>query len=151
MKIVIKEIGEEGLTLNGCISVEGYDLPLHEYEGWKQIAYSLHASIIGDECLVTGVLSTNMKAACSRCLEMLPMHIEVKDFQHSYRITGEESIDLTVEIREDILLALPFTYRCELSEEGRCPITGVTYSGDKPEASLNQDVWKALDHWKKKE
>ena len=152
MIIPLKDIPEDGLPLSGELATKDYDLPLGEYLDWEAIDYDLNASIIGTECLIRGSLSSSMKVACARCLDPLPLTLSIDAFEHSYPTEGVDSIDLTQDIREDILLALPLAPRCELDEKSKCPITGKTYAeGDDTFAEMNREtVWGALEKLKKK-
>jgi uncharacterized metal-binding protein YceD (DUF177 family) len=153
MKILYRDIKETGVHLEGVLPAADYDLPLNEYPNWKEIQYSFDVTLIEKECLVQGTLYTKPTTACARCLEALPIEIKIEKFEHSYPFNGQESIDLTQEIREDILLALPLSPRCQLDEDLRCPLYGKRY----PEGSnqlIEQDhkaVWGALDQLKFKE
>lgn len=151
MIINLSDIKENGLHLTGSLSTGDYALPLEDYIGWETITYDLEASILGTECLVQGSLSTEFKSPCARCLEPLPVTIRIDPFRHSYAVEGNETIDLTQDIREDILLDLPFAPRCELDEQNRCPHTGETYQKqDDGFADRTRDsVWGALDNFKK--
>ena len=151
MKINLNDIPEGGIFLEGDVPADRYDLPLKEFQKWETIHYRFQTSILGTECLVDGELETTFAAPCSRCLEPLPLTIHIKDFSHSYATEEVESIDLTQDIREDILLALPFAPRCELDANSRCPLTGKSYQ-EKPsefEKLKRESAWKDLDHFKK--
>lgn len=153
MKIYFKDIPEGGLTLEGKVPAADYGLPLDQYKDWKTIEYRLFVQILGQECLVTGSLKTELKVPCARCLEPLPLEIHIKEFQQSYPIGGaSECIDLTQEIREDILLDLPLAPKCQLDAKSRCPITRKSYAEQDNEfAELNrEDVWGILDTLKPK-
>ena len=75
------------------------------------------------------------------------MSVEVAEFTVLVEKPEGECVDLTEQVREDILLALPTYVRCELDASQRCPITGQSWGdlvGDRP-ASMHSDVWSALD------
>ena len=153
MKIKLKDIGEDGLLLEGAASTADFDFPLQDYQQWKEIQYRLYASILGSECLVQGRLSTSLQAPCARCLEPRPLTVEVPEFRISYDISGLESIDLTEQIREDILLGLPLAPRCELDADFRCPQTGKVHRPDSDEFAerKREMVWGELEKLKIKE
>ncbi|MFH1066859.1 MAG: DUF177 domain-containing protein, partial [bacterium] len=120
---------------------------------WKSVEYRFFVQMIGTECLATGSLEAHMLVPCARCLEPMPLNIRVGDFQHSYPVAETESIDLTQDIREDILLNLPLAPRCQLDKDFRCPLTGVVHkeAADEFAARNRELVWGALKNLEKKE
>lgn len=152
MKINLRTLPEEGTTLQGELLPGDYELPCEEGQSWAPIQYQLFVQILGQECLVAGRLTTTLHTPCARCLEPLRHPVEVDKFEHSFEIEGLEMIDLTVQIREDIVLGLPLVIRCVLEADGRCPVTGQIHgpATDPEPASLQEDIWGALDQWKDK-
>lgn len=149
MKLKIKDIGVEGLELQGELNVKAYDLPVDEFKNWTIIHYHFFCSITSKEYLVRGTLQTQMTAPCARCLEPIPLKINIPSFAHSGRFTTlGDVVDLTPYIREDILLALPMAPKCELDAEGRCPYTGVSHAAVPSQFDENQrkSIWGDLNH-----
>jgi len=153
MKISVADFPLEGLELKGSTSTEGFDLPQEGFSEWNTIQYDLRIDKSGSEYLVTGKLDTSMKVACSRCLEWIPWQIHVDSFATSFPVEGQQAIDLTPSMREDILLTLPIAPGCKLDGDERCSITGVIH---KPKADdfselHRKSVWDALENIKTKE
>jgi uncharacterized metal-binding protein YceD (DUF177 family) len=150
MKIDLRTLPELGTTLEGELAPAAYDLPTEEGQSWAPIRYKLFVQILGTECLVAGRLSTILHAPCGRCLEALQHPVAVDKFEHSFETAGVEMIDLTLQIREDIVLGLPLVIRCVLEADGRCPVTGQIHGHDvDPDGpSIQENVWGALDKWK---
>ena len=66
--------------------------------------------------------------------------------EHLFEAPHPASIDLTPLIREDILLELPMNAVCQLSAEGRCPVTGEIYRPPESSGEIStEDVWSELD------
>jgi len=152
MKIAIKDIPAHGLTLQGKVSTADYDLPLKDHKNWDTIEYDLFIELKGTECLVQGSLHTEFKTDCSRCLDPIDVSVQIPDFVHSWEIAGKESIDLTQEMREDILLNLPLAPSCKLNEEFRCPISGKVFRDTTSgfEVRTRESVWGELEKFKEK-
>lgn len=154
MKIRIQDITEEGLSLEGTLPAAEYDLPITEGRREEAIEYCLTATLAGEEVLVQGILHMEMLVSCARCLELMPLTIHIDPFQHSYPIGTKDYIDLTQEIREDILLGYPMAPRCQLDADYRCPMTGQSHrpGPDEFAESNRQSVWGELEkNLKKKE
>jgi len=108
MKIKVNQVPEEGLRLKGNEPSSIFDIkePLFRFE--NPIHYDLEVTWVGiNNLLVQGKLSIIVKAQCVRSLEWFDLPIEVPEFQsHHADVKGDE-VDLTEEIREDILILLP--------------------------------------------
>lgn len=90
------------------------------------ISYDLAARRLSHNLLVRGSLHLTLECMCSRCAEWFRKPLRVPDFLRSFPLSSErESIDLTGDIREDILLALPINLVCSAECRGLCPVCGV--------------------------
>ncbi|NDH86071.1 hypothetical protein EBY67_03325 [bacterium] len=148
MKIDPRTIPEEGLQLTGSLPLADYDVPTTGIRGWDKIDYQLTLNRMESEVTVLGSLSAKFESSCARCLDFIPWTLEVKDFGHLCPITGEDLLDLTPLIREDIILALPLAARCELDGAGKCPRSGkvFTFSDQDDFAEKRRaTVWRDLD------
>lgn len=151
MKIHILQIPDEGLTLEGEEPADLVNWPNFTPSG--PVRYRVEATYRGGNLLVRGQLRLEGAAPCARCLHPLPVSVEVADFTALVEQPEGECVDLTEQVREDILLALPAYVRCELDASQRCPITGQQWGdlvGERP-ASIQSDVWSALDKLGKRE
>ncbi len=107
MKIKLQLIPEEGLRIEGDDPPSILDLREALYRFEQPIHYALEFSRMeGDAVLVRGTLSTVARARCVRSLEWFDLPLHVPEFTCHHEQPGDE-LDLTPEIREDILLALP--------------------------------------------
>lgn len=151
MKINLRTLPEHGTRLEGTLDPAACDLPVEDGQAWSPVHYRLDVQLIGDECLVTGQVDATLTTPCGRCLEPMEFPIRVNPFQHSFATEGLESIDLTPQIREDMVLGLPLVIRCMLEADGRCPVTGQKHAQDAPrtgQGPLQGNVWSALDKLK---
>lgn len=152
MKIQVAELIESvPLELSGQVTDTAKTLDLPYPGSWAPVTYDLVALRTGDECLVRGTIDTELSRDCERCLEALPMAVEI-DFVHSYDCREIVAIDLTHDTREDILLGLPMAFRCQLDENECCPHSGKSYrEGPDSFAKLRkQETWQALDKLEEK-
>lgn len=145
MKIHIRQIPDEGLLLEEEVPGELVDSP--EFHPTGPILCRLEATYQNRNLLVRGSLRVEGTTPCARCLHRLSRVVEVPDFTVLIEKPEAECVDLTEQVREDILLNLPGYARCELDESQRCPLTGEQWVGLKEDdpVSLNADVWSVLD------
>lgn len=117
------------------------------------IRYDLFIELTPGELVVRGTLSMRIAADCNRCAKKIESEVRVPHFvcvREFRELT--EAIDLTPDIREDIILAFPNYPVCSPECRGLCPRCGVnlnetTCSCRPPEEN---QTWDALDQLKKR-
>lgn len=110
---ILELTGESGLTTNG------------------KIHYDLYATMTGMDLLVTGTAKLAVIAECGRCLEHFSMELAVKDVCHLYEKAEGQEINITDDIREDLLLALPLVFKCSPDCKGICTGCGANLNTEK--------------------
>ncbi|MFC1484917.1 DUF177 domain-containing protein [bacterium] len=74
--------------------------------------------------LAKGILKGILNKKCSRCLEIFEYKIDVP-FEREYCISHtQEVLDISQDIKEEFLLALPLIFLCNLDCKGLCQICG---------------------------
>lgn len=139
-KLIINasRVDPEGEVFEG--EVDCVDLDEEFVKPFGGIRYRLKAQVFGTELLVRGHLEQDFDLVCSRCGKDFDDTIKVEDFVESYEF-GEKNpeIDLTNDLRESIILALP-TY----------PVCVETCPGiEQQEETPRDDRWNVLDSLKK--
>jgi uncharacterized protein len=94
------------------------------------IRYDFFAQKVSAELVVTGTMSVELSVECVRCTEFFSTSLQDLSFLRAYEIPeGVEKIDLTPDIREDILLELPAYPVCTPDCKGLCPHCGKNLNG----------------------
>ena len=133
----VARLDPEGEELVGEVLCVDLDEPF--VKSFGGVRYRLTAQVVGTELLVRGHLEQDFDLVCSRCGKDFDDTIKVDDFLQSYEISENVSeVDLTVDVRESIILALPTYPVCRES----CP--GIEQKGATPA----DDRWNALDNLK---
>ncbi len=152
MIINVKRIPPDGEALSGSdpSSIMDLDEPDTRFE--HDVQYELLAQLQGNALLVTGRLSTPATLRCSGCLRVFDLPLRVDQFVFHQELQGEDFVDLTANMREDIILELPQRALCVEDCKGLCPHCGKDLNKGpcrcKPsEADLR---WRALDNLKLK-
>ena len=133
-------VDSEGEEIEG--EVMAVDLDEEFVKAFGGVRYRLSLQVFGTELLVRGHLEQDFDLVCSRCGKDFDDTIKVDDFTQSYEI-GEKTpeVDLTEDVRESIILALP-TY----------PVCAETCPGVEQKAAMPEDDrWGVLDNLNKKE
>ena len=151
----ISNLPDEGIVLEGEVSFEELDIQSDDrFTLDRPMHYCLHVSLAKQDVVVTGRLSATVTAICDRCAEPADLHLEVNDVLHIYKNILGQPIDLTEEVREDILLAFPQSFHCSEDCKGICPTCGKNLNegpcgcGRKEDGDSRESPWSALDNLK---
>ena len=92
-----------------------------QFQVISDVRYALTAQRFVADLLVRGVLEVDVRGRCARCGEYCNQTIRDGAFACSFPLSAaNELIDLTADIREAILLALPMNYVCSAACRGLC-------------------------------
>ena len=140
LKVYVAQMTRDGEELSGVLDDSIYDLHDEYLKPFGGLRYELGVQLFGTELLVRGKLEQDFEAACSRCGKDFDFTAKVPDYTASYAIDGTaEAVDLTSELRESILLALPTYPVCR----DDCP------GMEKTETETPDSRWDVLDNLKK--
>jgi uncharacterized protein len=112
------------------------------------IRWKLRAQFAGSEILVRGEAEAPVELRCAKCGRFFSTSVAVSSFLRAYE-RGEhpESLDVTEDLREEVLLELPAFPRCAPGCKGRCAQCGKDLNegpcGCVPPKGF--DAWSALD------
>lgn len=120
MKINVNKIPVGGIHLEGEEEHDILNLKDELYRTVGPVRYSLDVGLSGGGLFATGSLSVDVEMECVRCLNWFPQTVEVFDFATQIELTTSDTVDLTEEIREDILLALPSHPHCDWNGANTC-------------------------------
>ncbi|MBO5723932.1 MAG: DUF177 domain-containing protein [Lentisphaeria bacterium] len=155
IRINTAQIEEEGLFLEGeedsaILELEGSNDGA-ELEVLSNIEYKLHASMVEHDLLVNGSALVTLRTVCARCLKQITLQAGKKDVCIYREKVAEEIVDITDEIREDILLELPLRFLCSEDCKGLCACGADLNTEkcrcrrEKEESSGEDHTWDALD------
>lgn len=152
MKIHLRQIPEDGMHLETEESADFLALPEGDHvRPVGPVRSSLDVGTSGDSLWATGELAVDLELHCVRCLEPFVYPLHVPDLALQIELPTTETVDLTPELREDILLALPAHPHCDWSGERVCPggvearaeTTGLASgTDDRPQMP---SAWEKLD------
>ena len=149
MKILVARIPEEGSHYEGsdpgAIMEIDNDPLIREF---GEVGYKLYAQRVSGELVVRGTLAAGVEMRCARCSEFFSTTVPVSDFLRAYPAPeGTDSVDITEDMREEILLHIPGFAVCGEECRGRCPQCGANLN-DGPCACKKDDgpnPFSALD------
>ncbi len=149
MKILVARIPEEGSNYEGSdpgsiMQVEKDPL----IKEFGEIGYKLYAQRVSEELVVRGTLSAEVEMRCARCSEFFSTTVAVSDFLRAYPAPkGTDSVDITEDLREDILLHVSGFALCGEDCKGICSQCGANLNHGPCQCEKDEgpSPWSALD------
>lgn len=132
LQVRVKDIPAEGLTLKDVMSVESFAFLKDDFIRFKapvEVAATVHK--VDLTILAQTVSEGHYVSKCSRCLENVEKPWKV-DFDFDVPIDRKtDFVDLTEEIRQEIILNIPATLYCSDDCKGLCVGCGVNLNLEK--------------------
>jgi len=151
MKIHILQIPADGKHIEGEDPNTILDLHEKELRPVGPVHYSLDVGLSDGGLWATGEVGVDIELQCVKCLERFVFPADVEDFACQVELTGNEMVDLTDPVREDILLALPAHPHCDWNGVKVCPGAfhpALSETSAEEQPAESRDVWGALDQLK---
>lgn len=149
MKILVARIPDEGFNYKGDEPGSIIEVEQEQFiQNPKDVHYELYAQRVSDKLVVRGSLDVGVDLQCARCSEFFSTTVSVSDFLRAYPAPeGSDSVDLTDDFREEILLHVPGFPVCSDECKGVCPQCGVGLNKGSCECKTEEgpDAWSALD------
>lgn len=151
--IPLEGFPETGLRCCGEVDSSILELENTNLQCAGPVLYDLEAHLYDTELVIRGCASVPFLMRCERCLSEFTHTVQVDKLMLSYQVQDEPSLDITEDVREELILALPAYPKCELSGKecqindiiddfrlDKAPSTGVDFATPSGES-----VWQALD------
>ncbi len=123
MKVKLSEIPEEGLTVTLAVDPKQMDLETPELKFTAPVgvtaAFQKHQDTVWVDVGVAG----ETELTCVRCLEQYSKPYDSR-FQLDYSAKEREVLDITDDVRQEILLSYPARFLCREDCRGLCPQCG---------------------------
>ena len=173
LRIDLADIGQERLSLEGCLSPGDLDLSEQGVLQTALLAWSVAIQRKGRGFRVTGKLNTELELECGRCLDPVSepvqkefelffeqrenlvyskgaeIELEESDTETSF-LTGYQ-LALGEVIQEQVLLGLPMKPLCSAECRGLCPTCGINLNTDTCECAIGEisPVYETLQELKR--
>ena len=151
IKFSAARLEKESIELSGSEPAEFLDLSADDlYEVVSEIDYDLLVKKVSGGALVTGSCRVIVASECGRCLEPVELEIASEDIEMFFDLDeyGDE-VDISDDIRSELLLELPMFVLCDDECAGLCPDCGCNLNNndcrchERPHGSL---AWGELDN-----
>ncbi len=125
MKIRVDRIRPEGLVLEEQATPESLELSQGQIRLKGPLVVRAHLSRVSDQIFAELELSGTLLMTCGRCLEEQEIPL-LKQARHDYLFDKMQPvIDLTPDIRDDLILDFPMQPLCSPDCKGLCPRCGI--------------------------
>ena len=141
------------VTLCGTESIEFFELDENDpVTVSEELKYQLTGSKVSGGVLISGKCTTAVSGICGRCLEAVEQPIEAKIDLFFDPDEVQEELDISEDIREEVLLAFPMNLLCSSDCAGLCRNCGGNINRGEcscDDKSHSGDFrWSALDSLK---
>ena len=158
IKISLTRLEKEAIELCGDEPAEFLEVePTEQFYVSAPVHYELTAAMVTGGVLIEGVVSTAVSGICGRCLypvENEGIYTEKLTLFFD-EIDNMEELDISEDIRSEMLLALPMNLLCDEECAGLCPVCGADWNEvecdcvvEPQEESSGDNPWGALDQLK---
>jgi len=124
MKIEIDKIPDGGLDLHAEEPAERYGIEKELAQFTSPVTIDVHADFLSSQLLVRGTIQAKTAGVCSRCLKEIANPVRIDEYTFDCDASPGDIIDLTENIREHIIIALPMKQVCAEQCKGLCPRCG---------------------------
>ena len=123
MKLKLSEIPEDGLTLSESFNPAAMSLETPDLKFTAPLVVSATFHKARDTVVVAVEAAGRMTLTCARCLAAYPEPYQGQ-FDLGYEVKGKVALDVTDDIRQEILLSYPVQFLCKESCQGLCSRCG---------------------------
>lgn len=127
------------------------------FEVVSNVTYKLDAIFVTGSVVVTGKTFCTISGSCGRCLCDTEQVIEVKRLSLYYdELDKMDELDVTEDVRSEMVLALPVNLLCNKRCAGLCPVCGANLNEEECDCEYEEETpleeegdksspWGALD------
>ena len=152
IKINVLQLERQELDLAGTEGPAFLEIEDTELVQFKdKVSYKLHVSLVNSGVLVAGSVKTAIHCICGRCVKEFTQPVENSSICRYYEDVTVPELDITEDIREEMLISIPINYLCSEDCKGICPHCGIDLNKKKckcHEQKTGSDAWSALDDLK---
>ena len=109
------------------------------------VSFKFEAQLYANGIVIRGRAATRIAGECGRCLVPVEEDISTEYTIMLDELGSADEIDVSEEIREEILLAFPANILCSLDCKGLCPECGVNLN--KKSCKCHETAPKAPSPW----
>ena len=134
VKIRISDIPEEGLTVSEEVRPAGMGLDTQVLKFPRPLRLTAVFQRDRDTVLAAVSVEGETEQTCGRCLELYVRTYDNR-FDLDYEVREDPWLDITDDVRQEILLSYPVRFLCREDCRGLCPRCGTNLNESKGHAA----------------
>jgi uncharacterized protein len=125
IKIPVAKLDRDGIDIAGTLPPSFLDIEESEVISCpNETEYKLHAALVNNGILLTGSISTVLVLQCGRCLVNYESEVANNEICRFYEKVSDSELDVTEDVREDLIVNFPVNSICREDCKGLCPVCG---------------------------
>ena len=142
IRFSVSRVEKEPVFLEGSEPAAFWDLPENDqFTPDSPVTYALKVTSAAGAFLVCGRVRGRVAARCGRCLAPLKLEIRNDKVELCYAKADvdSEEMDITADVRDELLVELPMNPLCGEECQGLCPVCGADLNRGQCDC-LNQKI-----------
>ena len=123
MKIHVNQIPEEGRRGHATYDPAALDMDREDIRLPRPFEVDAFITKAAQELVVSADIRCPLHCSCARCLEGFDSAVETKAL-FSYAVQPTDVVDITDDVRQEIMLAYPIVPLCRPDCRGLCKVCG---------------------------
>jgi len=119
MKIYVSRVPEEGLRCHETYDPTPLDMERLDIHLRRPFDVDAHVALADRELVVNADIRCPLQMMCGRCLEEFTSTVEMGAI-FSYQVQPSDVVDITDDVRQEIMLAYPMIPVCRPDCKGLC-------------------------------
>jgi uncharacterized metal-binding protein YceD (DUF177 family) len=148
--VQVRNLAPEGIRVEADIVARDLDIPEDDRTSCSALFHLVaHVSPAVGAMVVAGELHGQLRCRCDRCLTYFTRRLDHVPVNHQYLDFHEDVLDLTEDVRDDILLTFPQRNLCREDCRGLCVVCGQNLNARECGCHQDRDdesPWTALDN-----
>ncbi|MBR2509234.1 MAG: DUF177 domain-containing protein [Lentisphaeria bacterium] len=150
VKLSLSRLEKEKITVDGSFDEGFLDLGNDDFISVKSsVNYNFEAELHASGVVIRGSASVRIGGECGRCLKEVEQDVSTDYTLFIDELGNSDEIDVSEDIREELLLAFPANILCSDDCKGLCPVCGTDLNKKNCPCSNNAPAapspWDKLD------
>ncbi len=123
MKIHINRVPEEGLHEQATYDPAALDMDREDIHLREPVTVEANIHLVERELVVRADIQVALQMTCARCLEEFTLAVQ-HDGIFTYAVGSKDVVDITDDVRQEIILEYPMVPICRTDCKGLCSACG---------------------------
>lgn len=149
LHVPVRNLPPDGIRVEGEVFARELEIDADDRTSFpRPMRLAVHVMPVHGALVADGRITLELRCRCDRCLTYYTQELPPVAVSHQYMDFQGDVLDLTEDIRDDIVLSFPQRNLCRAECRGLCPECGqnlnVEDCGCRQE-SRDEPSWQALD------